>query len=277
MSKLAFIINDSTYRATIVASSTSGSLVANNVKTDERSEVWRSVGTSATLTMTWPTAENIGAMAFGWTNMTATGTVQIEVYALDTDPTPMLTNTFFADNALPLGEFNFGNDPLLAGSAQAAGMATQVQAWLTQQCVARKVVVTFTDTNNPDGYVQVAKICTGVRYSLSTNPSYGVNLEFIDRSIYERTESGVLRSDARGLYRKVTMDYRGLNKADLVSIMNVLYNARTFTTFLSVFPGEGDIKAEAYAMFGKIVGGFGHAYSSYNRWDFRTLTFEEVA
>lgn len=58
--------------ASLVASSTAGSLVAANLASDVKSSVHRAAGTSVTYTATWPAAEPIGCVALPFCNLSPT-------------------------------------------------------------------------------------------------------------------------------------------------------------------------------------------------------------
>ena len=60
---MRIVADNAADRSTLIASSTAGLLAASNLLTDIKSEVWRSTGTSATLTMSWPVAELVGMVA----------------------------------------------------------------------------------------------------------------------------------------------------------------------------------------------------------------------
>ena len=260
-----------------MASSTAGALTTANLKTNELSEVWRSTGTTATLTFTWSQYEDVGGVALGWTNMTSTATVTIDVFAEAADVTPIGSMTVGADVAMPMGEFNWGLDPLMLRTSQAAGLATQAQAWFYQSMIAKKVVITLSDPDNTDGYVQVTKACIGPMVSLSTNPGYGVRVEFVDRGKSTRTESGSLRCEPRGVYRKITVDYRSIVQSDTHTLLSVLHASRVMPIFMSVFPSTGDLRTQMYSIFAMTMSQINNSYVSPDRWDFQAVTFEEIA
>jgi len=58
--RIAYINKSDT--ATITASSEAAGLVASNLKTNYKTEIWRSTGTSATLTVVWPAGKQVSVV-----------------------------------------------------------------------------------------------------------------------------------------------------------------------------------------------------------------------
>ena len=67
--------------STVVASVTAGSLAASNLLTNIKSQVWRSTGTSATLTASWTVAKTFNCVILPFTNFTNAATMRVRGYA----------------------------------------------------------------------------------------------------------------------------------------------------------------------------------------------------
>ena len=79
-SQIRILNNNAADRATLSASTTAGSLVVANLKTDYKSDVYRSTGTTATITATWTSNETIGVVVLPFCNLTATATIRVKLY-----------------------------------------------------------------------------------------------------------------------------------------------------------------------------------------------------
>jgi len=166
MANLRLIYDNAADRATLAASSTSGSLAAPNLQLNEKAAIWRSTATTATVTATWTTAEPVDSVALGWTNLTPLATVTVDLYNNEADTSPVSTTTVNPDTAFPLGEFVWGVDPLVMGGAQSARVATQAQVWMPTGASCKKVVITISDPTNPLGYVEASRLSIGMRYEM---------------------------------------------------------------------------------------------------------------
>ena len=276
MANIRFLHDNAADRATLTASTTAGTLTPTNLKRNEKAAIWRSTGTTATITATWTTAEPVDSVVLGWTNLTALASVTVSLYAEAGDTAPTSTLTVQPDSALPLGEFVWGVDPLVQGGAQAARVASQAQVWLPQAAMVKKVTVVIDDPLNPLGYVEAGRIAIGVRRDMQVNPQYGVALGFVDRSNVTRAESGDVRAETQGIYRTLTLDFQFLEAADTTFLMRLASYSKSNAVFVSVFPDSSDVKRQAYAFFATLSGNQSVGYAFVNRWT-NSITLEEIA
>jgi hypothetical protein len=77
MSNMRVVFDNAASRATLTASSTAGALAASNLQGDDKSNVWRAVGTAAYLALSWPTAEDVGCLAAPVCNFSPTTTWRV--------------------------------------------------------------------------------------------------------------------------------------------------------------------------------------------------------
>ena len=274
MANIRFLHDNAADRATLTASTTAGALVAANLQRNEKAAIWRSTGTTATITATWTTAEPVDSVVLGWTNLTALASVTVNLYADAGDTEPIATATPI-DGALAMTEFAWGVDPLGAGDAQTAGLARQVQVWFAHAESAKKIEIVISDPDNAAGCIEVSRLAAGMRYEMAANPGYGASLGFVDRSKVSRSESGDVRIDAQGVYRTLNLDFSYIEAKDSTFLMRLAtQGARSL--FVSVFPDTSDIKQEAYAFFATISGTQSIGYAFINRWT-NSITLEEIA
>lgn len=275
MANLRLIHDNAADRATLTASSTSGTLAVSNLQKNEKAAIWRSTATTATLTATWATAEPVDSVALGWTNLTALATVTVNLYANAGDTTPIST-TVSPDAALALGDFAWGIDPLVMGAAQAAQVASQPQIWIASAAAVKKIEIVIDDPLNPLGYIDISRLSIGMRYEMAVNPKYGARLSFIDRSKISRAESGDVRAETQGIYRTLDLDFEYLESADAQFLMRLAGYGKSQAVFVSLFPAAADTKQQAYAFFATRSGNQSAGYQFLNRWN-SSLTLEEIA
>ena len=89
MANLRIVYDNAANRATVAASTTAGTLTASNLLTDIKSQVWRSIGTSATLTLEWDDAEMVGMVSLPFASLTSEATIQVLGYLYTTDSNPL--------------------------------------------------------------------------------------------------------------------------------------------------------------------------------------------
>ncbi|MEY4762739.1 MAG: hypothetical protein RLZZ200_2595 [Pseudomonadota bacterium] len=254
---LRLIWDNAVDRGTVTASHTSGSLVASNLKKDERAAMWRGTGTTETLLVEWTAAEIVDSVCLAWTNLTALATVQLKGYTLPADypASPAFDVTFNPDDALPLGEFVWGIDPLAQSGASRARTAAQAQGWLAAPHALRKLEVIIADTTNSLGYVEASRLVAGVRSEMSHNPSYNaVRLAWIDRSKPVRAESGDLRLEVFTKYRQLQIQLDWMDVADRNAILRMVANGLGRGVWVSLMPEDADASnKQAYAFWGALM------------------------
>jgi len=73
----------------INADSEAGALIAGNLLTDIKSQVWRSNTTSAVITLEWTEPQFISFVGFVVSSFMSTATTQVQLYTETTDITPV--------------------------------------------------------------------------------------------------------------------------------------------------------------------------------------------
>jgi hypothetical protein len=93
MPNLRVISDNAIERAILSASSAATSFPVSNLKLGRKSDVWRSVGTSATLYANWSTVESINGVVLPFTNLSPTALIKVALYN-----EPAITNLLTAPN-----------------------------------------------------------------------------------------------------------------------------------------------------------------------------------
>ncbi|WP_308921752.1 hypothetical protein [Janthinobacterium sp. J1-1] len=80
MPNLRIIHDNAADRAGLAASSQAGTLGPANLQLDRKSAVLRAVGTTQTITATWPTQECVACVALILTNVTSSARMRVRGY-----------------------------------------------------------------------------------------------------------------------------------------------------------------------------------------------------
>ena len=65
--------------STVTTSTTAGVTLASNLKLDAKALIWRSVGTTATITVAFGSTKSFSGVVLPFTNLTATATIKVTV------------------------------------------------------------------------------------------------------------------------------------------------------------------------------------------------------
>lgn len=278
---IRFIYDNAADRATITASSTSGSLVASNMQADERAAVWRSTAnTSQTLLLEWSAAENVSAVCAAWTNLTALATVNIKGYTVPGDypATPAFSEDFTPDSALALGEFVWGVDPLVQSGAQRARVASQAQCWLSATFSVRKLLITIADTTNSLAYIEISRLVAGQYITPVHNAMQdGFMISWVEQSRPTRSESRDLRVDPLGRWRRMQINLALLEPVSRNAVLSMVANGLGRGVWVSAFPDDTEASTkQVHGFWAAMVQDAQLSYPLMDYWA-APLVFEEMA
>ena len=225
---------------TLTASTTAGTLAASNLLTDIKSQVWRSTGTSATLTATWANAELIGCVALPFCNFTSTATIRVRGYTNVGDATPLFdTGTVLACAYAPFGLWDWGLAPL-GVNAFSYGGGAYANVWISPNWV-KQLVIDLIDTANTKGYLEAARLVTGAYWSPALNADYGAAVTVVDNSTHLRSDAGDLMTDTGTRTRKMTFSLSQMASADRAKMMSILKgNGMPKPMYVSLYPESSD-------------------------------------
>lgn len=227
----------------VSANSTSGSLVASNLLLEPKSLVWRSTGTSATLSVTLDKARTINMIALAFTNLSATATIAIS------GATQANSLAIPADLGKPL---DWGSNPGSANSFSYGG--GNLARVFFNSMLTSSFTITITDTSNADGYIEAARLLVGQYYEFSHNPDPGFGMGVIDSSTQKRSAAGDLLVDRSYRARLLTLQLNTMNDADRAQLLTVMRrNGLSKGVFLSIFPlstnGQLEADTQIYGKF----------------------------
>jgi hypothetical protein len=254
MSNLRIVFSNAANRAaTLAAAAEAGALVAANLLTDIKSQVYRSTSTSATLTLTWASAEIIKCVALPYTNFTKNATMRVRGYTNTGDASPAFDTTALA--CCPYSAASvFGWDIKAPGVANFGyGGAVYAVLWFTGGAV-KKLVIDLADAGNTTGYIETGRLIVGDYWSPDYNADYGLQLGYVDASEHKRNEAGDLMTDIRPRSKSLSFGLGDATPADRKKLMRILRgNGMPGSIFISVFPGDADQdKEQDYQLYGKL-------------------------
>lgn len=279
---MRIIYDNAIDRATLTPSSTAGVLAASRMQNDEKAEVWRSTGTSATITATWPTAERIGGVGFAFANLSSSSTCRVRIYELPTDTSPVFDQIFYLVPGPALGSFAWGVTPLgqnsfIPGGGTSFDVRPTGAMWVDPLPYARRMVLDVIDTYNVNGYLEVGKLFAGRYWQPEETADRGAPLSVPDLTTQSRSDSGSLRRDRGPQYRKMSVSLSWLSPVDRERLFQIAYsNGVARSLFVSLYPENTDkVLEQAHQLWGCLVTSPQMSASNYLRYA-ASLDFEEI-
>ncbi len=263
--------------ATLVASSTAGSLVASNLQTDIKSAVWRSTATTATITATFSAYEMVAGVVLPFCNFTSAATMRVRGYTEIADASPSFdTGAILACPVANLGMWSWG--ATMGVNAYAYGGGTYGRIWPTDPHAIKKVVIDIVDSTNPSGYIEVGRLVCGNYWSPEINTEYGsTSVSVQDTSKQFRNDAGDLMSDRGTKHKKQTLSLGAMAAADREQLWNILLgNGMSRPILFSLYPNGSDNQLEQiHQMYCKLAVAPDMHIPYFDRYA-SSLTLEEV-
>lgn len=241
--RLAF--NNAAKTATLTASTTAGTLEASNLQNDEKTSIWRSTATTATLTATWSDAQSVTMVAIPFCNLTSSATMRVRGYTNVADGSPAFDTTALACCAYAAGTFK-----QIPGAAQFAyGGGVYAVLFFTGAAV-KKIVIDLADSTNPAGYIEAGCLFIGDSWQPEHNPDWGLGLGWADSSIHTRNASGSQKTDVKCRYKTLSMSLSSMSEADKTTILGIMRNYGVSNpVYFCLFP---DTPTQDNQIYGKL-------------------------
>ena len=232
--------------ATVTASSTSSAVTAvSNLKLDAKSQVWRSVGNTATLTVTLAIPAQIGCVILPFCNLSATSTITVTLNTGFTTGSilaaPYQSSVVVDTTNIPIGANGYGY-----------GGGGYARVWFTPQTCA-SLTIQITDPANT--YIELSRLIVGDYWSPVYNTSYGLNTQIKDLTTQTRTESGDLVSNRGTTSTSMSLNLDYLTIEDRSQLLTIFKNNGLYMPlFISVFPDNVDdySKELGFQIYGKL-------------------------
>jgi len=241
-----FIFKNVARLAVIVASSTALGTQVPYMLTDIKTQVHRSVGTSASYSLTFASAQMVGGAHMPWTNLSPTAIIRVRCYS-DAAGTVQVWDTGTIP-ACPAQAIELAPPwtPAQAASAYAYGGGAHARAWF-DNVMARRIVVDIVDTANLQGYIECGRIVVGAQWSPAETADYGAPVTQEDASTSYRDDGSNLRHYRSFKSRKASIDLSHLTAADRYTVECArAANGTTEPFIYSLYPGDADHELERF-------------------------------
>lgn len=250
---LRIIYNNVIDTAILSTSSAVSGLPVANLQNEAKGLVWRSFGTSATLTATWAFPQTLRGVVFPFCNLSPTATIRVKLYTNIADSiTVSDTGEVSAGAYTP--ENIWGDIPSTGVNSYSFGGGSYARVWFNT-AVARKIEIIISDPANPSGYLEAARLVCGDYWSPTYNTNFGLSIGYEDSSTQTRTESGNLLTTAGTIHRTLNFELQWLTPEDKTQMLSILRgNGLRKPLFVSIFPQDTDkTKEQQYQIYGKLT------------------------
>jgi len=232
--------------ATLAATNVASLSSAEWLKTNKKSEILATTGTTTTITLTLAASETVGLVAFPICNLTPAATMRVQAGAVDTG--------FVSCVATPAKTYpNWKPAPDgVAGFAYGSGKYAIV--WLETQATASTVTISISDSGNPQGHLEFSRLVVGEYYECEIGAEQGVGITPEFSSVNTRNGANDLMTNRAGKARKLSVNFKNVSDAQKHHFLHVLLtNGIDYPVFLSLLPGITDTLREHEAsIFGKL-------------------------
>jgi hypothetical protein len=258
-----FIWDNLADTATATADEEAGTLLIGNTQEDEKAAVWRSTTDgSQDIDYRWSAAQDIDSICFAWTNFTSAATIIVYGYSTEAGDTDLVftSATTSPDTGLTIGNVT-------------------AQVWLTTNySTIKHIRITIADAANPDGYLEVSRVCIGKRIEPVVNANQnGFTIGWKEQTRPVRAESLDLRVEPLGRYRWMRLNLTQLEAASRDLIVDMVAAGLGRGVWVSAFPEHsGASTRQLHSFWGALVQDVDMGYPNLDTWS-APLVFEEMA
>lgn len=241
--------------ATVAVSPAAASgLPVTNLQDSKRARVWRSTDTDdQVITGNFSDAVPIDGVVLWRHNLSQAATWRIELFE-NTNQADELYDSGDLDayDILTLGELDFGADPLGLSVFDGWDWAFSVH-WLAL-ISPRSYRLTLKDADNPDGYLQAARLVMGRGLQPEVNASWGASLAWVDESKHQRMAGGSLHVEQVENYRRLECALEWLNDAERRQFTEAQRRTgKRGEVFVSLYPNAGGAKERDHSLVGRMA------------------------
>ena len=234
-----------------------------NLQRDDH-RVWRTSGRTATLTLTWASAEWISGVALVRHNLTVHSRWRI-TGSLAGAPT-LLQDWTAAAPAQGLGQLAWGVESVgvNAATSMAAPMAS---VHLAEPVLVDSVVIELEDVGNTSGYLQAGRLIAGMHWSPAVGTVYGAQMRRATAGKRADTDSGQVLSGRGARYRELVFQMPALTAAERTQMWTHIESiADDKPVLVALFPGAANPALDAlHAVYGWWPAQQGAAYDAFDR------------
>jgi hypothetical protein len=259
MLNMRIVYSNAADRATLTASSEVGNLKVSHLKTDIKSQVWRTELPFGEIIAIWNNAETINFIGLPFTNLTKSASVRVRGYTNISDALPVFDTTSIS--CIPYSNTDDFGWEINSPGVDNFGIGGAVYASL---CFAggsvKKVIININDLSNPSGYIESGRLILGKYWELENNPDFGLQMGFVDTSNHERNDAGDLMTQIKTRYKKMSFSLNNLSPADRLKLMRIMRgNGMAVPIFIALYPVDAAVamdsdedKLQDYQIYGKL-------------------------
>lgn len=238
-------------RGTVSAGS--AAITADYLKTDEKTEAWRSAATvtSTNVSVSWTTAESVSMVAFPFCNFSPTATIIVQLYS-DTAGT-VLVYTSPSTLCSPSAATKVAGLTMAQSSSAYNYLGgTSAVVYFPLRTDVKKVVINIVDTSNLQGYLEAARLVVGAYYTPVYDAEMGASININDTTTTMRSDAGSLKRDMGTKSKGITFDLSTMQASDRLNIWRIVsYCGVSYPVWISLYPENTDKNLEhAYTVFG---------------------------
>lgn len=259
---LRIIFDNAADRGSLIASSQAGALVAENLRNEKKTYLWRGTTLTESLNLIWPTAEPIGGIVLAFNNFTPNATMRARGWANVNDEIPRfdtgvklcqpMPTLKYMSLLNPIGENAYTPGGIQQTSFGAGGYGV---LWVPSMLSVRRLLIEISDPTNPAGYIEASRLVVGRFWQPQYNFDFGHGITYHDGGKAQRSEGGEIRNEQGAKWRSMNLSLSYLDPVDRANFIRI---ARTHGTtkplFVSAFPENEDRNLEqVYQLWGQFA------------------------
>ena len=259
--KIIIVYDNKIDAATLTASSTSGTLGADNLKNRALKKVARTTGVAAEwFQVDFGQAETLSTVALWNHNLGVDGVLRVRLSDNADMSAPVYDGEFDAWASV-YGVDEIGLDLCGLDGTPILSELNEYKAYrlmrLGGSFEARYLRLDLADAGNADGYLQAGRLVAGIGWQPSRNFSMGWELDWIDPSTQIDMEDGGVWFDKREKYRVLKLPFGFAEEADAQGVFNDLKRIVGHSRDILVIPFPDGSSAAEYrtAIYGVPVKG----------------------
>ena len=262
MTQIRIITDNAADRATITVANTAAGMGSDKLKTDIKGEVCRVLASSATITLTWPKLETVGAVVIPASNLGPSSTIRVWAY-LDEAGTQILADSGVKWAAPGTILENWDFSQTLNVNAFTDGVAPITACYLPEQVACRRVTIFITNPDNT--FIDMSRIITGGYHAPKYGASYGASIGVNDLTQNTRTASGDIKSDWGPRNSTLQFDLGWIDNIDRERVRQLISRGVGKFLFISLLAEHYDPVLERdYSIYGKLSQVGSMSFSAFN-------------
>lgn len=251
VNKVRIVWDNATDRAIITSGS--AAITQDNLKTDSKTEVWRSVAatTSTNVSASWTAFETISCVAFPHCNFSPTATMRVRLYS-DTAGTALVYDSGVLACTGSTAIKVAGLTLTQSSSAYSYGGGGCAVIYTTPTAT-KKVVIDIVDTASLQAYLEASRLVVGEYYTPTYDAEIGASISFEDTGKNFRNDAGNLMSDIGTRNKVIDFNLSALLDVDRTAIWKIVsYCGTSYPVFISLYPEHTNKDLEqAHTVYGK--------------------------